>query len=299
VSLQLRAAIRWSLIAVALLAVVVVGALWLRTLPLVNSFVDQYPGTTPLPEGAPVGIPAWLSWQHFLNAFFLVMILRTAWIIRSKKRPPAFWTRNDSAVMKLSGRKVRMGIYHWLHLSVDALFVLNGLIFVVLLFATGQWVRIVPISWDIFPNALSAALQYASLDWPSDNGWVNYNSLQVLAYFTTVFVAAPLAIKTGLRLSPIWPQSGWLFQVFPEKWAVRWHVGVLYYFFVFIVIHVTLVMTTGALENLNTMYAGNDGSSWVGAGIFALSVVVMVGAWFAVTPRFLVPIARLSGKVQE
>jgi hypothetical protein len=76
-------------------------------------------------------------------------------------------------------------------------------------------------------------------------------------------------------------------------------VWVLYYFFVFIVIHVTLVMTTGALENLNTMYAGNDGSSWVGAGIFALSVVVMVGAWFAVTPRFLVPIARLSGKVQE
>jgi thiosulfate reductase cytochrome b subunit len=299
VSLQLRAAIRWSFIAVAFLAVMVFGALWMRTLPAVNSFIEQHPGTTPLPEGAPVGIPAWLSWQHFLNAFFLVMILRTAWIIRSKKRPPAFWTRNDSAVMKLSGRKVRMGIYHWLHLSVDALFVLNGLVFVSLLFATGQWVRIVPTSWDIFPNALSAGLQYASLDWPSDNGWVNYNSLQVLAYFTTVFIAAPIAIKTGLRLSPIWPQRGWLFRAFPEKWAIRWHVWVLYYFFVFIVIHVTLVMTTGALENLNTMYAGNEGSTWLGAGIFALSVVAMVGAWFAVTPRFLVPLARLSGKIQE
>lgn len=297
-SLQLRAAIRWSFIAVAFLAVVVFGALWLRTLPAVNSFIEQYPGTTPLPEGAPVGLPAWLGWQHFLNMFFILFVIRTGWIIRSKKRPPAFWTPTRFRIFRSKPAK-RMGLYHWFHIQMDFLWVLNGVVFVVLLIVTGQWMRIVPTSWEIFPNALSAGLQYASLDWPSDNGWVNYNSLQVLAYFTTVFIAAPLAIKTGLRLSPIWPQSGWLFRVFPEKWAVRWHVWVLYYFFVFIVIHVTLVMTTGAVENLNTMYAGNDGSTWLGAGIFALSVVAMVGAWFAVTPRFLVPLARLSGKVQE
>ena len=62
------------------------------------------------------------------------------------------------------------------------------------LFVTGQWMRIVPTSWDVFPNAVSAALQYVSLDWPTENGWVNYNALQLLAYFTTVFIAAPLAI---------------------------------------------------------------------------------------------------------
>lgn len=298
-SVQPKAVTRWSLIVVALLAVVIVVALWMRSLPTVESFLNTYPGTTELPEGAPVGIPAWLAWQHFLNAFFLVLIIRTGWIIRSKKRPPAFWTRNDSALMKLTGRKQRLGIYHWLHLSLDFFFVLNGIIFVILLFATGQWVRIVPTSWDIFPNAFSAGLQYASLDWPHDNGWVNYNSLQVLAYFTTVFIAAPVAIVTGLRLSPLWPQSGWLFRAIPEKWAVTGHVASLYYFFVFIIIHVTLVMTTGALENLNTMYAGNDGSSWLGAGIFALSLVVMVIAWFLVRPSMLKPLAAFSGKVQE
>ena len=297
-SLQLRAVIRWSFIAVVLLAVVVVGALWLRTLPVVDSFVEQYPGTTPLPEGAPVGLPAWLGWQHFLNMFFILFVIRTGWIIRSKKRPPAFWTPTRFRIFRSKPAK-RMGLYHWFHIQMDFLWVLNGVVFVVLLIVTGQWMRIVPTSWEIFPNALSAGLQYASLDWPTDNAWVNYNSLQVLAYFTTVFIAAPIAIKTGLRLSPIWPEQGWLHRVFPEQLARSLHVGVMFYFFVFIVIHVTLVMTTGALRNLNMMYAGNEGSSWLGAGIFALSLVVMVIAWFLVRPSILKPIAAFSGKVQD
>jgi thiosulfate reductase cytochrome b subunit len=290
--------IRWSFIAVVLLAVVVVGALWLRTLPVVDSFVEQYPGTTPLPEGAPVGLPAWLGWQHFLNMFFILFVIRTGWIIRSKKRPPAFWTPTRFRIFRSKPAK-RMGLYHWFHIQMDFLWVLNGVVFVVLLIVTGQWMRIVPTSWEIFPNALSAGLQYASLDWPTDNAWVNYNSLQVLAYFTTVFIAAPIAIKTGLRLSPIWPEQGWLHRVFPEQLARSLHVGVMFYFFVFIVIHVTLVMTTGALRNLNMMYAGNEGSSWLGAGIFALSLVVMVIAWFLVRPSILKPIAAFSGKVQD
>lgn len=297
-SLQLRAVIRWSFIAVVLLAVVVVGALWLRTLPVVDSFVEQYPGTTPLPEGAPVGLPAWLGWQHFLNMFFILFVIRTGWIIRSKKRPPAFWTPTRFRIFRSKPAK-RMGLYHWFHIQMDFLWVLNGVVFVVLLIVTEQWMRIVPTSWEIFPNALSAGLQYASLDWPTDNAWVNYNSLQVLAYFTTVFIAAPIAIKTGLRLSPIWPEQGWLHRVFPEQLARSLHVGVMFYFFVFIVIHVTLVMTTGALRNLNMMYAGNEGSSWLGAGIFALSLVVMVIAWFLVRPSILKPIAAFSGKVQD
>lgn len=54
----------------------------------------------------------------------------------------------------------------------------------------------------MFPNAASVAVQYLSLDWPTENGWVAYNGLQLLAYFVTVFVAAPLALITGLGMSP-------------------------------------------------------------------------------------------------
>lgn len=288
----------WLTVSVLSLAFVFVSAQWLITIGWVSDFVAQYPGTTPLPEGAPVGLPAWLGWQHFLNMFFILFVIRTGWIIRSKKRPPAFWTPTRFRIFRSKPAK-RMGLYHWFHIQMDFLWVLNGVVFVVLLIVTEQWMRIVPTSWEIFPNALSAGLQYASLDWPTDNAWVNYNSLQVLAYFTTVFIAAPIAIKTGLRLSPIWPEQGWLHRVFPEQLARTLHVGVMFYFFVFIVIHVTLVMTTGALRNLNMMYAGNEGSSWLGAGIFALSLVVMVIAWFLVRPSILKPIAAFSGKVQE
>lgn len=287
-----------SAIGVAALATIVILAQIIRSTAGGQGFLETYPGFVAPAEGTPVGFPAWLGWQHFLNAFFLLLIIRTGWIIRSKVRPPAFWTRNDSGILRWTGPKKRMGIYHWLHICLDVLWVLNGIVFIVLLFVTGQWLRIVPTSWDIFPNAISAALQYASFQWPPEYAWTNYNSLQVLSYFVTVFIAAPIAIKTGLRLSPVWPLEGWLARIFPEQLAKRWHAGVMFYFIAFIVVHVTLVFTTGALANLDAMYAGQDSASWLGFGIFALSLVVMIVAWFLAKPSILKPVARLSGTVQ-
>jgi thiosulfate reductase cytochrome b subunit len=287
-----------SIVGVAVLAGIVILAQLIRSAAGGEGFIETYPGFIAPVEGTPEGFPAWLGWQHFLNAFFLVLIIRTGWIIRSKVRPPAFWTRSDAGILRLTGPKKRMGIYHWFHLCLDFLWVLNGIIFIVLLFVTGQWLRIVPTSWEVFPNALSAAIQYASFNWPPEYSWTNYNSLQVLSYFVTVFIAAPIAIKTGLRLSPMWPLEGWLARIFPEGVAKRWHAGVMFYFLAFIVVHVTLVLTSGALANLDGMYAGQDSASWLGFGIFSLSLVVMIVAWFLAKPSILKPIARLSGKVQ-
>ena len=285
--------------AVAFVALVLIAG-WLRALPAVVSFIAQYPGTTPLPAGAPVGIPAWLGWQHFLNFFFLVLIVRTAWSIRSKKRPDAFWTRSNSGLIHTKAAPRRMGINVWLHLVVDALWVLSGVVFMVLLFVTGQWMRIVPTSWEIVPNAVSALLQYASFDWPTSSGWVNYNSIQVIAYFVTVFLAAPIAVATGLRLSTAWPlKAPRLNRVFPEA-AMRWvHNAVLFYFVFFTIVHVTLVMATGALRNLNHMFAGNDGTSWAGAAVFAAAVVACVLSWTVLRPRVIRWLASLSGTVRR
>ncbi len=55
----------------------------LRELPQVQDWIVAYPGTTPLPEVAPVGIPAWLAWTHFLNAFFIVLIIKSGWAVRT------------------------------------------------------------------------------------------------------------------------------------------------------------------------------------------------------------------------
>jgi thiosulfate reductase cytochrome b subunit len=266
---------------------------WFLSLEFMQDFLTTYPGESHLPESAPVGIPAWLAWQHFFNTFFMVLIIRTGWQVRTDKRPGAFWTPRWSK----DGRgKISLSL--WFHQSLDVLWLTNGVIFVVLLFATGQWMRVVPTSWDVIPNAVSAALQYVSLDWPTENGWVNYNSLQVLAYFVTIFLAAPLAALTGVRMSGLWPRNATrLTKAYPIEWARAIHFPVMLYFVLFIIVHVTLVLATGALRNLNHMYGGQDAINWAGFWIFVGSLVLIVAAWIAARPLVLAPIARLSGKV--
>jgi thiosulfate reductase cytochrome b subunit len=278
--------------------VLVVLAQWFRSTEAGIDFIAAYPGETELPEGAPVGFPAWLNFQHFLNAFFIILIARTGWLVRTTQRPAAYWTRNNRGLIRTKGEPKKISLDLWLHQSLDVLWVTNGLIFVVLLFITGQWMRIVPTSWDVFPNAVSSAIQYASLNWPLENGWTNYNSLQVLAYFTIVFIAAPLAIITGLRMSNLWPgPSARISKIYPLPLARAVHLPVMIFFVLFIIVHVTLVLTTGALKNLNHMFAANNGDSWLGFGIFALLIALIVAAWILAKPAFLQPLASLGGKV--
>ncbi|ALV46079.1 hypothetical protein MB46_11885 [Arthrobacter alpinus] len=285
---------------VLILLVLVLAARGLSSLDGVKSFLATYPGHSDLPGGAPVGLPAWLGWQHFINMFLILLIIRSGWQVRTTKRPAAHWIRNNKGVIKTKNAPTKISLDLWFHLTLDALWVLNGTIFIVVLFATGQWMRIVPTSWDVFPNAISAGLQYLSLNWPTDNGWVNYNGLQLLTYFITVFIAAPLAIITGLRMSGAWPKNArTLNKIYPITVARAIHFPVMLYFVLFIVVHVTLVLATGALRNLNHMYTSSDVVNWWGFGIFAGSLVVMAAAWFLAQPLFLRPVASLMGKVTK
>ncbi|MCQ6272762.1 cytochrome b/b6 domain-containing protein [Pseudarthrobacter sp. R1] len=296
-----RSRLYWGVPAVllALLAVVFV-AKWLTGLGPVAEFMRTYPGHSELPPDTPTGMPAWLSWQHFLNGFFLLLIIRSGWQVRTMARPSGHWTRNNKGFIKTKNPPKKISLELWFHLTLDALWVLNGVIFVVLLAVTGRWVRIVPTSWDVFPNALSALLQYASFNWPTENGWVNYNSLQVLAYFVTVFIAAPLALTSGLRMSPAWPANATkLNRFYPIEIARAVHLPVMIYFVIFVVVHVFLVLATGALRNLNHMYAGTNDDGWAGLIVFAVSLLIMLAAWFASRPLLLRPIASTMGKVSR
>src|SRR5690554_4628715 len=221
-------------LALVAMAAIVLLAQWWRGTPAMQSFLVDYPGETELPEGTPVGFPAWLGWQHFLNFLMIVLIIRSGWQVRTTQRPPAYWTRNNQGLIRTKGTPKKISLDLWFHQSLDVVWVLNGLVFYVLLFATGQWMRLVPTSWDVFPNAFSAALQYVSLNWPTENGWVNYNSLQLLTYFLTVFVAAPLAIITGIRMSGAWPAKATrLNKAYPIEWARAVHFPVMLYFVLF------------------------------------------------------------------
>jgi len=299
-------------IGVVLLLVAIAVAKGLRELPGVQEFMRQYPGMSELPAAAPIGFPAWLAWQHFFNALLMIFIIRSGvtilsdhprlyltrhstpgkdWFRIQKPVPtdPLYTAKADSITLPdgvgLPGRRHSIGLARWWHLGIDVLWLANGLIFYVLLFTTGQWMRVVPVHWDVFPNAVSVAIQYLSLDWPAESGWTNYNSLQLIAYFITVFVAAPLAFITGLGMSPaLSTRFRRISSIFSIQLARSLHFLILCWFILFIVVHVALVLTTGALRNLNHMFAVQDNESWWGFGFFAAALAVYIVFWVAATP---------------
>jgi len=290
---------RWGVIVPVAIGAVVLGVIvvllvrgFLYATDAGRDFLADYPGTTPLPAWAPEGIPVWLNWSHFLNAFFILLVAKTGWMVRTTKRPAAMWAPKRSK----TPRKISIELFT--HLSLDVLWIANGIVFLVLLFVSGQFIRIVPYSWEMFPNALSAGLQYASLQWPVEHGWVNYNSLQVLMYFLTVFVAAPLAAVTGIRMSPLWPQRpAALSKLYPVEVARAIHFPVMLYFVAFTIVHVVLVLSTGALANLNHMFASQDAVNWWGFGIFMVALAVMALGWVLVRPFMMKQFGALFGKV--
>ncbi|TLP74238.1 hypothetical protein FEF27_09530 [Nesterenkonia sphaerica] len=255
-----------------------------------SSFLSRYPGQYEKPEVLG-GYPWWLNWAHFFNAFLMVLIIKTGIQIRRETKPEAYWTPKWN-------KKRRISLTIWTHNALDLLWVLNGVVFVVLLGVTGYWSRVVPTSWEVFPNALSAALQYVSLDWPTAGDWAHYNSAQELAYFATIFIAAPLAITTGVRMSGLWPSDKPnLNKAFPVEWARAVHFPVMVYFTAFILVHVILVFATGALRNLNHIYTGQDATNWTGFWLFVLSLIVIIGAALATRPVIIAPVASLFGRV--
>jgi thiosulfate reductase cytochrome b subunit len=278
--------------AVAAAGILVLAARGVTTLPGVPAFLERYPGEYHLPATAESGFPWWAQWTHFLNIFLMVLIIRSGYQVRTEQKPPAFWTP------KRGGKRISINL--WLHQSLDILWLANGLIFVVLLFASGRWLRIVPTSWEVFPNALSALLQYMTLDWPVENGWVNYNSLQQLMYFIVVFIAAPLAAITGARMSEFWPKDAkTLNRIYPVEAARALHFPTMLFFVLFILIHVFLVFATGALRNLNHMFGGTDVVNWVGFWLFAAAIAITAAGWYAARPLVLAPIAKLFGQVSS
>ena len=300
---------------VALLGAVA-AAKGLRGMSGVRRFITDHPGTITTPAAAAhAGLPWWVAVQHLFNLLLLVFIIRSGLQILSD-HPRLYWTRHstpgrdwfriqkpvptdplwtakqDSISLPgnvgLPGIRHSIGLARWWHLGTDTLWLLNGLVFYALLFSTDQWRRVVPTSWEVFPSALSVLLQYASLNWPVENGFAAYNSLQLLAYFITVFIAAPLALMTGLGMSPaLSTRFTRISRVLSIQTARSLHFLVLVWFLLFIVLHVTFVATTGLLRNLNHIYTGTDDVGWLGSGLFAASMVILVVGWVAATPYTL------------
>jgi sulfoxide reductase catalytic subunit YedY len=265
-----------------------------------------------IPEAAtPYGFPTWLRVTHYVNLFFIILLIRsglqilmehprlywnvhctpnTEWLRLTPIEVPTdrVWTAKDDARplspwIGLPGYRHTVGIArHWHFLSV-LFWVGNGLIFAVLLFGTGQWRRLVPVSWRVVPEAWSVFVHYATFHLPPEpNGFYRYNALQQLSYFAVVFVLAPLAIATGPSMSPALTNRFPWYPKLPGNRQIgrSLHFLVMCAFVVFIVGHVTMVVLTGFVRNMNHIVLGTDDTRLLGVylGLVGIGVVLAVNA---------------------
>jgi DMSO/TMAO reductase YedYZ molybdopterin-dependent catalytic subunit/thiosulfate reductase cytochrome b subunit len=200
------------------------------------------------------------------------------------------WTAKDDAryispLIATPGYRHTIGIARVWHFANVHGFILTGIVFVGLLFATEQWRRIVPTSGLAFIQAWNTWVHYATFHLPPEpNGFYGYNALQQIAYFAVVFVFGPVAILTGIAMSPaVVNRFPWYARLFGGRQSARSiHFLTMLSFLAFLVVHVTLVAMTGFVRNMNHIVMGTDdyrsaGVIWGSVGI-GIVVLVWIGA---------------------
>lgn len=250
---------------------------------------------------------AWLRITHFINFIMMGFLIRSGWeVIASHPRlywnnhctpgsewlkftkdkvstvPGEFTARDDQRnlhpLISLPGRG-QIGLGRAWHALVTAIWLINGFVYVALLFGTGQWRRIVPTSWSIFPEAWESAKIYMGLQIPSIEHFQPYDALQKLMYFTVVFIVAPLMIATGPIMSPTFAGRfpGYV-KIFRNRQTARsiHFLGMAFYCF-FVVMHVAL---------------------WIGASYWSLSNLRRTQRWIwgATQPIRALTIDRLKSR---
>jgi DMSO/TMAO reductase YedYZ molybdopterin-dependent catalytic subunit/thiosulfate reductase cytochrome b subunit len=234
----------------------------------------------PLPD---LGFPLGIRITHALDIVFVTLLLRSGieilgghpmlyfnddcrpgseWIRFTNKRMfrGRRWTAEDEKQpytpwIALPGLD-NLGLGRFWHFAAVIGWLLTGATYLLVLFTTGQWQRLVPTSWTIVPEAWQAALGYLSLHMPGPGH--PYNALQQLTYFAVVFLLAPLQIVTGLAMSPaLAGRFPWFPRLFGGRQAARsFHFLGLVAFVAFTVHHVALVIAHGLLHGLATMVVG-------------------------------------------
>jgi len=227
--------------------------------------------------------PLWLRAAHFFNFLLLSLLIRSGfeilsahprfywndhctpgseWLKFTRKQRPKdrLWTASDeessfpSAIALPGHENLGLG-RHW-HFLADFAWLLTGLVYVVMLFVTPEWRRLIPTSWQIVPDAWHAMLSYLSFHVVETPG--AYNALQQLSYAAVIFLLAPFSIATGVAMSPAvaarFPSYIKLFH--GRQGARSLHFLALCAFIVFFIGHVTIVALHGFRRELALIVLG-------------------------------------------
>ncbi len=258
-------------------------------------------------DPGPHGFAAWVRITHYLNFLLLVLLARSGLqILMDHPRlywnvhctPGTEWARFTPVVVPrdrlytskddarylsgwigLPGGRHTLGqARHW-HFASAMFWVVNGIVVYVLLFTSGHWRRIVPTSWDVFPEAWKVFVYYVTFHLPPEpNGFYHYNGLQQLAYFGVVFVLAPVSVITGPSMSPaLVNRWSWYPRIPGNRQVGRSiHFLALAGWIAFAVVHVAMVAITGLVRNMNHIVTGTDDQRLTGVVIGAVGLGVVV-----------------------
>ncbi len=257
--------------------------------------------------------PVWLRATHWINVFFIGFLIRAGiqilasyprlywrdnshpgaeWIRFTRKKLPTdrLWTTLEQeeevspVIAQPGGSNLGLG-RHW-HFFAAIFWILNGLVYLVLLFASGQWSRLVPMSWQIIPNAWQTVLYYLHWQLAPQSLYLGvYDPLQQLAYFAVVFLLAPFLIVTAAAQSPaIEAQFAWYPKLFGGRQSARsLHFLGLIAFLGFILVHTFMVFVTGPAHNFGDIIFGQHETGGGAAIAIGLAIIVAIFAIYALT----------------
>jgi thiosulfate reductase cytochrome b subunit len=142
------------------------------------------------------------------------------------------------------------------HFFFAWLLVLNGLVYVVNLFAARHWRDLVPTRADLkaIPRTV---VDHARLRFPKGDAALRYNVLQKLAYLSVV-VAFAVLVLAGLTMSPamdaVFP---WLVPLFHGRQSARTiHFFLAASLVAFVAVHLVMVLVSGVFNNMRSMITG-------------------------------------------
>lgn len=256
--------------------------------------------------------PLWLRIDHWLNVLFLTLLLRSGFEILSThaklywhddSAPGTEWARFTRKVMTtdklydtldeeedyhpliaLPGRS-QLGIgRHW-HFAAVIGWILVGLSYYILLFATGQWHRYWPYSWSIFSEAWNDIVTYLSFNLPPLLPGEPLDAIQKLTYAGVIFVLAPFQILTGAAQSPaIEARFPWYVRLFGGRQTARsLHFLGLLAFVVFIAIHLSMLFFWGWGRLTALMIFGSVRNLYWATALSLLIIAAIIAVHVAAT----------------
>ena len=247
----------------------------------------------PADPSGPHSFPIWVRGSHYLNLLFVVLLLRSGWRI-GKDHPRLFW--NASAAPGTEWARLNLTEAdpdlvrstrddpRWYRRNLTAIgWTLTGFVYMALVALTGQWQRILPTTWAVFPEAWHVFVQYSTFHLPLDpDGYWRYNSLQLFSYAVVVFGFCPALILSGLAAEG---HSLILSRAFGNREAARSvHVLLGVAYLAFVAVHVFFVVLYGFWLNWNHIVLGTDETGLPG-GVIAVIAIGSIALIYYVTDR--------------